>query len=217
MCFSYFLKSKDETGHKIMCLVEGFKECFDIKVQTLRCDNAGENKFTQTCCKDAGLGVKFEFTAPNTPQQNGRVERKFATLYGRIRAMMNAAGLTQSLKNGLWAEAANKATKDENMKVLPGSTKPAYEAFLWERKSTSMAYEDIWRNGCRNQGIQDPRKTWSTKERLSCLLDALQIIHLIRIGSTTWTPKGSVCLGMLDGLTNHMQHGVAVTMTILGM
>jgi hypothetical protein len=25
--------------------------------------------------------VQFEYTAPDTPQQNGRVERKFATLY----------------------------------------------------------------------------------------------------------------------------------------
>ena len=40
------------------------------------------------------LGVRFEFTAPNTPQQNGVTERKFATLYGRGRAILNKAGFT---------------------------------------------------------------------------------------------------------------------------
>ena len=29
---------------------------------------------------EKGLGIMFEYTAPGTPQQNGRVERKFATL-----------------------------------------------------------------------------------------------------------------------------------------
>ena len=37
------------------------------------------------------LGVKFEFAAPGTPQQNSVVERKFPTLMGRARAMMTHA------------------------------------------------------------------------------------------------------------------------------
>ena len=41
--------------------------------------------------------IKFEFTAPNTPQQNGKAERKFATLKGRIRAMMNWGDFLRTL------------------------------------------------------------------------------------------------------------------------
>jgi transposase InsO family protein len=37
------------------------------------------------------MHFKFEYTAPGTPQQNGKIERKFATLYGMNRAMLNAA------------------------------------------------------------------------------------------------------------------------------
>jgi transposase InsO family protein len=36
--------------------------------------------------------IKFEYTAPNTPQQNGKIERKFATLYIKILSVPNAAG-----------------------------------------------------------------------------------------------------------------------------
>ena len=50
------------------------------------------------------FGITFEYILPNTPQQNGKVERKFATLYGRVKSMFNAAILDGDLRNGLWAE-----------------------------------------------------------------------------------------------------------------
>jgi hypothetical protein len=30
------------------------------------------------------FGIKFEFLGPRTPQRNGKVERKFQKIYGRI-------------------------------------------------------------------------------------------------------------------------------------
>jgi hypothetical protein len=48
-----------------------------------RCDNAGENKAFQATLKDdMPYEIQFEYTAPHTPQQNGCIERKTATLYG---------------------------------------------------------------------------------------------------------------------------------------
>ena len=37
------------------------------------------------------IRLQFEYTARGTPQRNGRIERKFATFYGRIRACYTAA------------------------------------------------------------------------------------------------------------------------------
>ena len=54
-----------------------------------------------------GLGVIFQFTAPYTPQQNGTIELSFAMSYGRIQAMLNAAGIHGELRSFLWTEAAN--------------------------------------------------------------------------------------------------------------
>jgi transposase InsO family protein len=70
-------------------------------VKFIRCDNAGENKALEKACLKEGLGIQFEYTAPGTPQQNGKVERKFATLNARVRAMLNHAGLPSKLRQGL--------------------------------------------------------------------------------------------------------------------
>lgn len=39
------------------------------------------------------LGITFEYTPRHTPQHNGVVERKFQTLYVRVRAMINGSGI----------------------------------------------------------------------------------------------------------------------------
>ncbi len=64
---------------------------------TANCNNAGENVSLQKAYKQEGLGMFFEYTTPGTPQQNGRVEQKFATLYNRVRAMLNGGKFTSSL------------------------------------------------------------------------------------------------------------------------
>ena len=61
--------------------------------------------------------MKFEFTAPGTPQQNGKVERAFATIYGKIRSMLNSARITTGVRKGLWAMCANISVQLENIIV----------------------------------------------------------------------------------------------------
>ena len=39
--------------------------------------------------KEEGMRIKFEYTTPGTPQQNGHVEQKFSTLFNRVCAMIN--------------------------------------------------------------------------------------------------------------------------------
>ena len=66
-------------------------------------------------CVRRKIGIVFEYTSIGTPQQNGRIERKFATLYGRVRAMFVAAGIDGSLQKRLWAEAMNTAIDMNNI------------------------------------------------------------------------------------------------------
>jgi hypothetical protein len=50
--------------------------------------------------------MKFEFSGPQISQRNGKMERKFQTFFGRIRAMLNSAGVKDQLRSGIWAEFA---------------------------------------------------------------------------------------------------------------
>ena len=79
-----------------------------------------------------GLGIQFEFTGPGTPQRNGRIERKFATLYGRVRSALNSANIPMQMRYLLWAECAGTMTLIENCIVTPLKRKPAYEVF-WKK------------------------------------------------------------------------------------
>jgi len=68
----------------------------------------------------AGHGVTFEYAAANTPQQNGAVERAFATLYGRVRSMFQGNGIGDEYRKKLWVEAAKMATDLENISSHDG-------------------------------------------------------------------------------------------------
>ena len=74
----------------------------------------------------------FQFTAPHTPEHNGRVERKYATLFGKVRAMLNEALLPPFLRNLLWARAASCASKVENIIVNLETDKSPHESVYGE-------------------------------------------------------------------------------------
>ena len=130
MKWSLFLKKKSELSDKVVPFLKTIHEEVKVIVQTIRCDNAGENKILEENCKaTTGLAhIKFQYTPRNTPQYNGVVERAFATLYGRVRAMNNAANLSQDLRDGLWTECASTATSLDNILSTNGELSP-YESF----------------------------------------------------------------------------------------
>ena len=82
MSFASFIAKKSQVKEHIVPLIRELRNKGKT-VKYIRCDNAGENLKLKEECDRLNLGIEFEFTAPNTPQQNGIVERKFATLYGR--------------------------------------------------------------------------------------------------------------------------------------
>ncbi len=86
---------KSDLEKKGTLLCKKPKDQHGIKVQTIRCNNAGENNKMEEACVEQGLGTKFEYTAMGAPQQNGRVERKFATFYGRVGSMMIEAEIKE--------------------------------------------------------------------------------------------------------------------------
>ena len=74
------MKAKSELSRLLQALIKHVN-ALDIKVKFIHCNNTGENKQLQKECISEGIGIEFEFTAPGTPQQNGRCERKIATIF----------------------------------------------------------------------------------------------------------------------------------------
>ena len=129
--WSFFLKAKSDLPVTILTWIQKLSKTMGVKINYIRCDNSGENKKLQELLDaDKEVSVNFEYVAPYTPEQNGSIERKFATLFGKTRAMLNGARLTKYLRNKLWAHCAKTATNLENVLSTTADTKSASEIFF---------------------------------------------------------------------------------------
>jgi hypothetical protein len=72
--------------------------------------------------QDPHLKAKLEKTPRDTPQYNGKVERKFQTLWNGTKANLNSAKLPASMRTGLWTEAA-RYTELFNNQLVTSSKK----------------------------------------------------------------------------------------------
>ena len=104
---SHRLAAKSHLPDKLVETFQTLKTNHNITPKYDCCDNASENVATEKECISHGINVQFEYTPPGTPQRNGRIERKFATFYGRICSFLATAGIQEdTMKYGLWAECA---------------------------------------------------------------------------------------------------------------
>ena len=95
-----FCKKKSDLVHWVRKdILEKFK-VLNYKIEYIRCDNAGENKEPLgELFKE--FGITMELTAPDTPQQNGVVERRIAILQQQANAMLIVANFTPKAKSTL--------------------------------------------------------------------------------------------------------------------
>jgi hypothetical protein len=128
--WSFFMKTKDETKHHVIYLFLDLQRYKNIKIKFIRCDNSGENKdIHQEIIQIPKIIVQFEFTAPDPPQQNGKFERKFETLYGKFHTNLNEAKFTWPLCRGIWACCALLITKLDKALICSDVHLPPYELF----------------------------------------------------------------------------------------
>jgi hypothetical protein len=103
------MKNKSDIKARIKTLLTDLRIA-NRNLRFIRCDNAGKNMTMKNHPEIKSSGIKFEFSGPRTPQRNGKVERKFQILYGRIRAMLNGANLEGKLRDNIWAECVMNVT-----------------------------------------------------------------------------------------------------------
>ena len=102
-CKTYFLRRKSEALEKFKEFKASVETESTMKIKALRADRNGEylsNEFQFFLKK---CGIRSEFTAAYSPQQNGVSEHLNCTLVEAARAMLLHAGLS----NAHWAEACN--------------------------------------------------------------------------------------------------------------
>jgi len=87
------LSSKDEAADGIKAVKESAEAESRKKLRVLRTDRGGEFTAVQFAEYCAGEGVERHLTAPDSPQQNGVVERRNQTIVGIARSMMKAKSM----------------------------------------------------------------------------------------------------------------------------
>jgi transposase InsO family protein len=84
----FFLQDKSETQGTLKRFLRRAQNEFELKVKKIRSDNGSEFKNLQVEEFLEEEGIKHEFSAPYTPQQNGVAERKNRTLIDMARTML---------------------------------------------------------------------------------------------------------------------------------
>jgi transposase InsO family protein len=85
----FFLHDQSEIQEVLKKFLKRAQNEFDAKFKKIRSDNGSEFKNTQVEDYPDQEGIKHEFLAPYTQQQNGVVERKNRTLIESIRTMLD--------------------------------------------------------------------------------------------------------------------------------
>jgi hypothetical protein len=118
------------------------KNEFDFKIKKIRSDNGSEFKNSRIEYYCDEKGVKHEFSAKYTPEQNRVVERKNQTLIDMSRSILSEYNVSDIF----WAEAINTACHASNRLYCHRLLKKTPYELLIERKP-NISYYRVF--GCK--------------------------------------------------------------------
>jgi hypothetical protein len=136
------LRSKDQATEAFVRYKADVENSSGNLIKILRSDRGGEflAKSFQGVCDSAG--IKHQFTAPYTPQQNGVVERKNRTVMEMTRALLKS----MEIPSRFWAEAVRHSVYLMNR--LPTKAmgyRTPYEA--WNGRRPNLSHLRVF--GCK--------------------------------------------------------------------
>ncbi|KAK1609721.1 hypothetical protein QYE76_033394 [Lolium multiflorum] len=136
----FLLKSKDETHREFITFAKKAQRMYESEIKAIRTDNGTEfkNYTMQEFVDDEG--IKHEFSAPYTPQQNGVVERKNRTIIEMARTMLSEF----NSPHNFWGEAISTAVHYSNRLFLrPLHNKTPYELLTGNDDDPSSAIKHM--------------------------------------------------------------------------
>ena len=124
--FTKFVTTKDGMVEPTLRELQKLRHA-NKDVKFIWCDNGGENEALKKKSESAEwkLGIKFEFTACDTPQQNYLAEIGFTYIFNRAMAMMNGANIPKEIRLRLYTKAIETATLLDGLTQVEISGKAA--------------------------------------------------------------------------------------------
>jgi hypothetical protein len=139
----FFLQDKSETQGTLKRFLWRAQNEFELKVKKIRSDNGSEFKNLQVEVYLEEEGIKHEFSAPYTPQQNGVVERKNMTLIDMVRTVLGEFKTPERF----WSEAVNTACHAINRLYLHCLLKKTLYELLTSNKP-NVSYFRVFGSKC---------------------------------------------------------------------
>ncbi|KAK1618092.1 hypothetical protein QYE76_023609 [Lolium multiflorum] len=130
----YFLKTKDETQQIFIDFATEVQCQHNLLIMAIRSDNGSEFKNYTLNDFLSDEGIRHQYSAAYTPQQNGVAERKNRTLMDMARSMM----AEYKSRYNFWAEAISTACHSSNRLYLrKGLNKTPYEILTGNKPNIS--------------------------------------------------------------------------------
>jgi transposase InsO family protein len=124
------LEDKSETQEVLKKFLKRAQNEFDAKVKKISSDNTTSFKNTQVEDLLDKEGIKHEFLAPYTPQQNGVAERKNRILIEMVRTVLDE----YKTSDRFWTEAVNMVCYATNCLYLHKLLKKTSYKLLTDNK-----------------------------------------------------------------------------------
>lgn len=137
-CYVYLIKNKSDAPSCIKDFVEMTKTTFGKKPKIIRSDRGREYINNDLISYMNKEGIRAQYTAPHSPQQNSVAERKNRTLVEMTRCMLIDSGLDKKY----WGEALHNANYLLNR--LPSTAIPSTAYELWFAKKPDVTDTQIF-------------------------------------------------------------------------
>ncbi len=141
-CKAYFMKEKSEALEKFKEFRAAAEKESGQSIKALRADRGGEYLSEEFKCYLKKHGIRAEFTAAYSPQQNGVSERMNRTLTEAARSMLTHAGLS----NAYWADAVATAVYLRNRMVTTALKSGETPYQRWYGKKPNLQHIRVF--GC---------------------------------------------------------------------
>ncbi|KAM0916349.1 hypothetical protein ACQ4PT_010232 [Festuca glaucescens] len=130
----YFLKKKDETQQIFIDFATEVQRQHNLTILAIRSDNGSEFKNYTLNDFLSDEGIRHQYSAAYTPQQNGVAERKNRALMDMARSMLSE----YKSRYDFWAEAISTACHSSNRLYLrKGLNKTPYEILTGHKPNIS--------------------------------------------------------------------------------